>query len=87
MDLREILRQGLTLQKSPFDENKLGQLIKFIELLEKWNSVYNLTAIRDKPSMVSRHLLDSLTLEPFLQAFSNIATLAAEGECREFPWR
>jgi len=36
-------------------------------LLEKWNRVYNLTAVRDAERMVSHHLLDSLAAVPFFQ--------------------
>ena len=37
-------------------------LVKYVQLLAKWNRVYNLTAIRDPVAMVQRHLLDSLVL-------------------------
>jgi 16S rRNA (guanine527-N7)-methyltransferase len=42
------------------------QLMAFIDLLHKWNRVYNLTAIRDKEKMVTHHLLDSLAVAPYL---------------------
>ena len=38
------------------------QLICFVELLAKWNKVYNLTAVRDTLQMIDRHLLDSLIM-------------------------
>jgi 16S rRNA (guanine527-N7)-methyltransferase len=38
----------------------------FIDLLHKWNRVYNLTAIRDTEKMVINHLLDSLAVAPYL---------------------
>lgn len=37
-------------------------LIAYLELLRKWNRVYNLTAVRDPSEMFNRHLLDSLSL-------------------------
>jgi len=52
---------GLSLQQSQYD-----QLIEYLYLLEKWNQVYNLTAIHDLPSMLAYHLLDSLSLQPQL---------------------
>jgi len=43
------------------------QLLGYLELLIKWNKAYNLTAVRDPDEMVSRHLLDSLSVVPFVQ--------------------
>lgn len=42
------------------------QLLDYLELLVKWNKAYNLTAIRNPSEMVSKHLLDSLTLTPYI---------------------
>lgn len=42
------------------------QLLRYVELLAKWNRTYNLTAIRDPLEMVSHHLLDSLVVIPHL---------------------
>lgn len=47
-------------------EPALRQLGVLVELLEKWNRVYNLTAVRSPGLMVTRHILDSLALVPFL---------------------
>ena len=41
-------------------------LMHYLSLLNKWNKAYNLTAIRDLKEMVSRHLLDSLAISPWL---------------------
>lgn len=43
------------------------KLLGFLRLLNKWNSAYNLTAVRDPAEMVSRQLLDSLSILPFLK--------------------
>ncbi|MDE2234162.1 MAG: 16S rRNA (guanine(527)-N(7))-methyltransferase RsmG [Gammaproteobacteria bacterium] len=42
-------------------------LLDYIQLLAKWNAAYNLTAIRAPAQMVSKHLLDSLSVLPYLQ--------------------
>ena len=66
MDLAGELRAGtealgLTLQQTQHD-----QLIEYLYLLEKWNLVYNLTAIKELPKMLTYHLLDSLSILPSL---------------------
>jgi 16S rRNA (guanine527-N7)-methyltransferase len=42
------------------------QLIHYLELLQTWNRVYNLTSITNPSDMVSLHLIDSLMVQPFL---------------------
>ena len=42
------------------------KLLQYLELLYKWNQVYNLTAIRQPEQMVSGHLLDSLAVVPHM---------------------
>ena len=43
------------------------RLTNYLTLLERWNRAYNLTAVRDPAAMVVRHLLDSLSILPWLQ--------------------
>jgi 16S rRNA (guanine527-N7)-methyltransferase len=45
----------------------LAQLESFLDLIERWNRSYNLTAVRQRPDMVTRHLLDSLAVAPALR--------------------
>lgn len=52
---------GISLQQSQYD-----QLLEFLQLLDKWNQVYNLTAITEPHKMLTHHLLDSLSLMPSL---------------------
>jgi len=44
---------------------QLAAMIEYLELLLKWNKVYNLTAVKDRNEMVVRHLLDSLAIAPW----------------------
>ena len=48
---------GLALPSAAMD-----QLASYLDLLVKWNRVYNLTAIRDEAKLVSHHVLDSLAV-------------------------
>jgi 16S rRNA (guanine527-N7)-methyltransferase len=43
-------------------------LLTYLTLLDRWNRTYNLTAIRDPLEMVTRHLLDSLAMQPHLES-------------------
>jgi 16S rRNA (guanine527-N7)-methyltransferase len=44
-----------------------AKLLAYVTLLDKWNRVYNLTAVRDVERMVSHHLLDSLAAVPYFR--------------------
>ena len=60
---RGLIALGLTLERGIQQ-----RLLDYIGLIEKWNRVYNLTAIRKPEKMVSHHLLDSLAVAPHLHA-------------------
>jgi len=64
---RKILISGLESLNLALRDDKIEQLLDFIKLLEKWNKAYNLTAIRDREAMVRLHLLDSLSIAPFIE--------------------
>lgn len=49
------------------NEQQVSQLISYLELLAKWNKAYNLTAVRDPDEMLYRHLVDSLSIIPFIE--------------------
>lgn len=56
------LHQGLAELGLSLTEDRQQKLLDYIALLDKWNRTYNLSAIRDPLQMISRHLLDSLSL-------------------------
>ncbi len=63
----EELQQGATLLGVEPNETQQEQLLGYLRLLNKWNKAYNLTAVRDPAEMVSRHLLDSLSVAPHVE--------------------
>ncbi len=60
------LDQGLLSMGFDLDVTQRDRLIDYLVLLDRWNGAYNLTAIRDPGEMVSRQLLDSLSILPLL---------------------
>ena len=64
--LQSKLEAGLSQLGINASEEQIGKLIQYLTLLEKWNKVYNLTAIRDPEEMLVKHLLDSLAVVPHI---------------------
>lgn len=56
------LREGALQLGIELSEEQQQLLLGYLALLNKWNKAYNLTAVRDPAEMVSRHLLDSLSV-------------------------
>jgi len=55
------------------------QLLAYVALLDKWNKVYNLTAVREPARMIGLHLLDSLALVPHLGQAKSILDVGSGG--------
>lgn len=64
---REVLAQGLRQLKLDLPATTQDRMLAYVDLLAKWNRTYNLTAVRDPVQMVIRHLLDSLTVLPYIR--------------------
>ena len=65
--LQEELTAGLgELMPGPADPDRVTVLLDYLQLLVRWNKTYNLTAIRDPHQMITRHLLDSLAVLPWI---------------------
>jgi 16S rRNA (guanine527-N7)-methyltransferase len=56
------LTAGAVLLGLALAESQIDALLAYLELLQKWNKVYNLTAVRDPADMLTHHLLDSLAV-------------------------
>ena len=61
------LQQGLAALKIEVSDQLIKTLTDYIAELCKWNSTYNLTAVRDPLEIVSRHILDSMSISHYLQ--------------------
>ena len=79
--LRQRLDAGLSSLGIALDETAIARLLDYVDLLERWNAAYNLTAVRDPAEMVTRHLVDSLAILPFVSG----ATLADLGSGAGLP--
>jgi 16S rRNA (guanine527-N7)-methyltransferase len=65
--LHRQLEQGVAALGLTLPADALERLLDYQALLERWNAAYNLTAVRDPAEMVTRHLLDSLAILPFVE--------------------
>ena len=65
--LQARLEQGVAALGLTLPAGAAERLLDYQALLERWNAAYNLTAIRDPAEMVTRHLLDSLAILPYVQ--------------------
>jgi len=72
------LRQGLVALGLTLDDAQVQRLLDYLDLIQKWTKVYNLTAVRDPAEMLTHHLLDSLAaIQPLrrqLQSQGLVAT-------------
>jgi 16S rRNA (guanine527-N7)-methyltransferase len=67
MSQLEKLNEGVAAAHLKVSEESQNKLIRYLELLQRWNKVHNLTAVRDPGDMVTLHLLDSLVVLPFIK--------------------
>ncbi|WP_266157558.1 16S rRNA (guanine(527)-N(7))-methyltransferase RsmG [Dyella silvatica] len=74
-DLQASLERGIAALGLNLPADAVGRLLDYQALLQRWNATYNLTAVRDPAEMITRHLLDSLAILPYVQG----ATLADLG--------
>ena len=62
----ERLKTGLSEIELQLDEVTQNRLLDYLQLMDKWSQAYNLTAIRKPLEMVDKHILDSLSLLPYV---------------------
>ncbi|WP_025733250.1 16S rRNA (guanine(527)-N(7))-methyltransferase RsmG [Carnimonas nigrificans] len=77
--LQPLLEQGLAELGIALEPQRIDLLLRYVALLHKWNGAYNLTAVRDPRDMVVRHLLDSLSILPWVTGPSLLDVGAGAG--------
>lgn len=61
------LEKGLSVLGLRLEKAQIMTLYAYLQMIKKWSRCYNLTAIRDPAEMISKHLLDSLSIWPYPQ--------------------
>ena len=79
MDNRQKLQSGLKEMSLDLSGEQQDKLLAYVEMLKKWNKTYNLTALRDESQIISHHLLDSLTLPPYLESAQTMLDVGSGG--------
>ena len=65
---QQVLCEGAELMQINLSGKQISQLLSYLSLILKWNRTYNLSAIRDPVESVKKHLLDSLSILPFVKS-------------------
>ena len=73
-----LLAKGVAEMDLDVSRETQEKLLAYLALLQKWNKVYNLTAVRDSMEMVTLHLLDSLSVLPYIDT-SNLLDVGSGG--------
>ena len=68
--LQARLEHGIAELGLQLPSEAVARLLAYQALLQRWNAAYNLTAVRDPAEMITRHLLDSLAILPYVQGKS-----------------
>lgn len=67
MNSSQLLDSGARLLNIEVSDEQLSSLMRYVELLQKWNKTYNLTSIEDKNEIIIKHILDSLSVVEHLK--------------------
>ena len=78
-ELRQILLSGAEQMNLSLKSQQTERLLSYLELMTKWNKTYNLSAIRDPQLGVKKHLLDSLSILPYINNGSLLDVGAGAG--------
>lgn len=75
----DLLDAGLQQMGLSLSADSRLSLLRFVALLEKWNKVYNLTAVREPGRMIGLHILDSLSVLPHLGRATSVLDVGTGG--------
>lgn len=65
-NILSLLKAALLENQFCLDDDKQKKLVRYLELIQTWNRVFNLTAITEPKEMVYLHIIDSLSIQPYL---------------------
>ena len=65
---QQVLCEGAELMQISLSDKQISRLLNYLSLILKWNRTYNLSAIRNPIESVKKHLLDSLSIIPYLKS-------------------
>jgi 16S rRNA (guanine527-N7)-methyltransferase len=77
--LAQVLKNGVEALDLGLGEAQQEKLLDYLALLNKWNKVYNLTAVRDPMEMMTLHVLDSLAAVPAFRHAQSVLDVGAGG--------
>ena len=77
--VRTLLERGVVTLQLNLTDKQINQLLSYLQLLIKWNGVYNLTSVRNPVEMVRQHLLDSLSAAFAFDHAKNVLDVGSGG--------
>jgi 16S rRNA (guanine527-N7)-methyltransferase len=77
--LAALLAQGLAALNIDLSATQQASILQYVALLNKWNKVYNLTAVREPERMIGLHMLDSLAVLPHLARVKRVLDVGTGG--------
>jgi 16S rRNA (guanine527-N7)-methyltransferase len=75
----KLLSTGLTEMALTISKDQQQSLLQYVALLDKWNKVYNLTAVREPGRMIGLHILDSLAIQPHVRDAKTLLDVGTGG--------
>lgn len=68
----DFLKKGVKELQLQLSDVQINTLLEYVALLEKWNKHYNLSAIRSTPQIMTHHILDCLSIVPYMTSYRRV---------------